>query len=172
VVVGASFGGWIAAEMAVRSPARLGSLVLIDAVGIKTGGPLDRNIADVFSQTPEALHALSYRNPPPPPAPADLAAARRIATNRENFSRFAWSPTLHNPGLRRWLHRITTPTLLVWGAEDRITAPDYGRTYAREIPGAKFKLIDEAGHYPQHEQTEAVARAVEEFAGAPAAVPA
>lgn len=172
VVVGSSFGGWIAAEMAVRAPARLGSLVLIDAVGIKTGGPLDRNIADVFSFTPEALNALSYKNPPPMPLPADLAAARRIATNRETFSRYAWSPTLYDPGLRRWLHRITTPTLVVWGAEDRIVAPDYGRSYAQGIPGAKFKLIDDAGHYPQHEQTEAVAKAVEDFAGASVAVPA
>ncbi|HEY3697126.1 alpha/beta hydrolase [Phenylobacterium sp.] len=172
VVAGSSFGGWIAAEMAVRAPARLGGLVLIDAVGIKTGGPEDRNIVDIFSHTPEALNALSYNRPPPMPAPADLAAALRIASNRESLSRFAWSPTLHNPRLRRWLHRITTPTLVVWGADDRIVAPDYGRAYAQGVPGARFELIEDAGHYPQREQPEAVARAVEAFAGVAAAVPA
>jgi pimeloyl-ACP methyl ester carboxylesterase len=172
VIVGSSFGGWIAAEMAVRAASRLGALVLIDAVGIKTGGPMERNIADLFSLTPEALHKLAYRNPPPMPMPTNLDEARRIATNREAFSHYAWSPTLHNPRLRRWLHRITTPTLLVWGAQDQVVKPEYGRAFAEGIPGAKLKLIDEAGHYPHHEQTEAVAAAVEEFAAESAAVAA
>jgi len=172
VVVGASFGGWVAAEMAIRAPTRLGSLVLIDAVGIKTTSPDQRDIADLFSLTPAALNELVYKRPPPVPAPADIEAARRIAANQETLSRYAWAPTLHNPRLARWLHRITTPTLLLWGAEDRVVTPDYGRAYAKAIPGAKFQLIDDAGHFPEREQTEAVARAVEAFAGASASVPA
>jgi pimeloyl-ACP methyl ester carboxylesterase len=172
VVVGASFGGWIAAEMAIRAPERLGALVLIDAVGIKTTPPDQREIADLFSFTPQALNDLVYKRPPPVAAPSDLDAARRIAANQEALSRYAWSPTLHNPRLARWLHRITTPTLVVWGAEDRVVAPDYGRAYARAIPLAKFKLVEDAGHFPEREQTETVARAVEEFAGASTAVPA
>lgn len=172
LVVGSSFGGWIAAEIAVRAPERLGGLVLIDGVGIKTGAPDQRTIADIFSMTPQALHELAYKHPQPVPEPADIDEARRIATNRDSLSRFAWSPTLHNPRLRRWLHRISTPTLLLWGAEDRIVAPDYGRTYAAEIPGAEFQLIDDCGHFPEREQTAATAQAIVRFARARASVAA
>lgn len=166
VLVGSSFGGWIAAEVAIRAPERLGALVLIDAVGIKTGAPDERTIADIFSCTPAQLNELAYKRPQPLPSPADIDAARRIATNRESLSRFAWSPTLHNPRLKRWLHRISTPTLVVWGADDRIVAPDYGRAYAEAIPGAQFQLVEDAGHFPEREQTEIAAEAVMAFADA------
>jgi len=165
LVVGTSFGGWIAAEIAIRAPERLGALVLIDAVGIKTGSPEQRTIADIFSLTPDAVKDLSYKRPQPASPPADLDAARRIAANQEALSRYAWSPTLHNPRLRRWLHRISVPTLILWGADDRIVAPDYGRAYADAIPGATFKLITDAGHFAEREQTEATAQAILAFAG-------
>jgi len=172
LVVGSSFGGWIAAEIAIRAPGRLGALVLIDAVGIKTGAPDERTITDIFSLTPQALHELSYKNSRPPPAPADIDAARRIAANQESLSRFGWSPTLHNPSLKRWLHRVSVPTLVIWGGDDRIVAPDYGRAYAEAIPGATFKLIADAGHFTEREQTEATAQAILAFAGTTAAAAA
>lgn len=170
LVAGSSFGGWIAAEIAVRAPERLGQLVLIDAVGIKTGPADQREIADIFSYTPEALNALIYKHPPPAPPPKDIEAARRIARNRESLSLFGWSPTLHDPRLARWLHRISTPTLLLWGSDDRVVSPDYGRAYARAIPGAQFELIEDAGHFPEREQEGKVAAAVSRFGGAHAAV--
>src|SRR5213082_2325550 len=60
MVVGFSIGGWIAAELAVRDTTRLGSIVLVDAVGIQVDG---HEIADVFPLTPDELSALSYHNP-------------------------------------------------------------------------------------------------------------
>lgn len=172
VVVGSSFGGWIAAEIAIRAPERLGQLVLIDAVGIKTGPADRREITDIFSYTPEALNALAYRRPQPLTPPQDIEAARRIARNRESLSLFGWSPTLHNPRLARWLHRVSTPTLLLWGAHDKIVWPDYGRAYAGAIPGAQFELIEDAGHFPEREQEDKVVNAVKGFVNARAAVSA
>jgi pimeloyl-ACP methyl ester carboxylesterase len=59
---------------------------------------------------------------------------------------------MHDASLRRWLRRIRIPTLVVWGASDRIVKPEYGRAYAADIPDARFEVIDAAGHYPHDEQ--------------------
>lgn len=70
---------------------------------------------------------------------------------------------MHNSKLRGRLHRIDVPTLLLWGLQDRIVTPDYGRAYAAQIPGAKFALIDQAGHFPHIERPEEFARQVLSF---------
>ena len=61
---------------------------------------------------------------------------------------------MYNPRLRRWLRRISVPTLVLWGESDGIVAPAYGRAYAAEIPGARFETIPGAGHHPHVEQPE------------------
>ncbi len=63
---------------------------------------------------------------------SELAA---IVRGREAFALYGWKPYMHNPRLKRWLHRIDRPTLLLWGAEDRIVTPSYGESWRREIPG-------------------------------------
>jgi pimeloyl-ACP methyl ester carboxylesterase len=73
---------------------------------------------------------------------------------------------MHNPRLRRWLKRISVPTLVLWGASDRVVSPEYGRAYAASIPGARFALIEAAGHHPEIEQPEAFVERVAAFMGA------
>jgi pimeloyl-ACP methyl ester carboxylesterase len=70
---------------------------------------------------------------------------------------------MYNPVLTRWLHRIATPTLVLWGEQDGIVSPAYGRTYAERIPGARFKTIANAGHYPHIEQPQSTADQVRAF---------
>jgi pimeloyl-ACP methyl ester carboxylesterase len=70
---------------------------------------------------------------------------------------------MYNPQLPRWLGRIKAPTLLLWGASDRVVTPDYGRAYARLIPGSRFELIERAGHHPEIEQPEAFVGRVSRF---------
>ena len=55
------------------------------------------------------------------------------------------------------------PTLLAWGASDRVVSPDYGRAYSRLIPGSQFALIEGAGHHPEIEQPEAFVERVAAF---------
>lgn len=86
-----------------------------------------------------------------------------LIRNREAAARLTWRPFMHNPSLRRWLHRISAPTLVLWGESDRIVRPEYGRTFQQAIPGAQFQLIPAAGHYPYLEQPEAFAAAVTAF---------
>jgi pimeloyl-ACP methyl ester carboxylesterase len=65
---------------------------------------------------------------------------------------YGWHPYLYNPQLRRWLGGIRVPTLVLWGAGDGIVSPAYGRAYAAGIPGARFEVIEGAGHHPEIEQ--------------------
>jgi len=63
-----------------------------------------------------------------------------------------WDPCLHNPKLKHRLHRVRVPTLFVWGANDGIVTPDYGRAFCRMVPEAEFAVVGGAGHYPHLEQ--------------------
>lgn len=74
--------------------------------------------------------------------------------------RFAWSPLLHDPAMRRRLHRIDIPTQVIWGAEDRVAPLDYGRQLAEAISGAQFHVIADAGHYVDVERPDETARLV------------
>jgi pimeloyl-ACP methyl ester carboxylesterase len=165
VAVGASFGGWIAAELATKGSARLGKLVLIDAYGIKVG-PRDKlDVADIFYLLPEEVRDLGWHAKRPPQKSNTIEGARRIARNRESLSLFGWSPLLHNPKLLSRLHRIKIPTLVLWGASDRLAPVDYGRAYAAAIKGAAFTLVPEAGHLPHMEQADAVIGHITKFVG-------
>jgi len=159
VVVGCSLGGWIAAEMAVKSTARLSRLILVAPVGIKVGDRETRDIPDLFALPAEEVAQLQYHDPSL--AGVDYATLSDdeltvIARNREATALYAWEPYFHNPKLRQRLHRISVPTLLLWGASDRFVTPDYyGTAYRDAIPGAQLAVIDQAGHWPHVEQPEA-----------------
>jgi pimeloyl-ACP methyl ester carboxylesterase len=169
-LVGASFGGWIAAEIAVMASARLHSLVLIDPVGIKVEGwiypflfgmDLPQLVGTVF-HNPSAALAL---------APRDQSIDTLVELYRQSaaLARVAWNPYLYNPLLRRRLGRITAPTLLCWGRHDRVAPPSCADAWAREIPGAELRTFEESGHVPHLEEPGAVAAAVAAFCGRPGA---
>jgi pimeloyl-ACP methyl ester carboxylesterase len=165
-LVGVSLGGWIAAEIAVKSTERLSHLVLANAVGIKVADRETRDVADIFAITDAEFNELAYFDP---------SAGRRdygampdaevmiAARNREATGRFAWSPYMHNPKLKHRLARIRIPTLFLWGANDRILSETYGRAYCAAVPGARFEPIERAGHFPHIEQPEAFARRIAAF---------
>jgi pimeloyl-ACP methyl ester carboxylesterase len=165
VLVGACFGGWIAAEMAVRDTRRFAGLVLSAPLGIKVGGVLDRDIADMHSIPRADFLRLAWADPAN--GTVDYAALpdtelAAIARARESLALFGWKPYMHNPRLKRWLHRIDIPTQLIWGDSDGIVSTAYGQAWQAEIPGSAMTVIPGAGHYPHWER-------VEEFAGAVAA---
>jgi pimeloyl-ACP methyl ester carboxylesterase len=167
-VVGVSFGAWIAAEIAVKSTARMSRLVMANAVGIKVSDRETRDIADIFALTDQEYLDITYCDPNAGrrdfkalPDAEVLAAARA----REATARFAWSPYFHNPRLKTRLHRIHIPTLFLWGAHDRMLSENYGRAYCAMIPGARFQPIERAGHFPHQEQPKVFAERVLAFTG-------
>jgi len=168
VLVGACFGGWIAAEMAVRSTKRFGKLVLVDPLGVKFGGREARDIADMHAMARAEYLQAAWADPAQGAvdytklAETELAA---IVRGRDAFTLFGWKPYMHNPRLGRWLHRIDRPTLLLWGERDRIVTPAYGESWRAAIPGAKLETIPGAGHFPHWEQPDDFARRLIGFAG-------
>ena len=86
-----------------------------------------------------------------------------LARERTMLAHYGWRPYLHNPGLKRWLHRVDLPTLVLWGEADRFAKPSYGQSLASALPAAELLLIEDAGHYPEIEQSEAVIRAIDAF---------
>lgn len=166
VVVGVSLGGWIAAEIAIKNTTRISHLILADALGIKVGDRETRDIVDIFALTDAELAELLYVDPaaarrdPGAMAEADLVA---MARSREASARYGWSPYMHDPKLKRRLHRIDVPTLVCWGEGDRMVTPDYGRAYAAAIAGSRFSLIERAGHFPHLEQPQSFAGTVLKF---------
>jgi pimeloyl-ACP methyl ester carboxylesterase len=168
VVVGSSFGGWIALEMCVRSVERIGRLVLIDALGVKFGGREERDIADIHALPEDELRRRTFFDPTR--ALPDYSALgddelTAIVRDRSATALYGWRPYMHDPGLRQWLHRVRVPTLVLWGDSDGIVSPDYGEKLCGSLPNASFERVAQAGHYPQIECPDAVADAIERFAG-------
>jgi pimeloyl-ACP methyl ester carboxylesterase len=167
-MVGVSLGAWIAAEMAVKSTARMARLVMANAVGVKIGARENRDIVDIFALTENEYLDIAYADPAMGrrdykalPEEVALAAAR----SREATARYAWNPYFHNPRLKSRLHRIRIPTLFLWGMQDRMLSEAYGRAYAAMIAGARFEPVERAGHFPHQEQPKLFAEKVLAFAG-------
>lgn len=163
-VVGGSFGGWVAAELAVAAPHAVGALVLLSAAGLRLP---DHPIADLFLMTPPELAAALFHDPakaagmfPAEPGVDDVLAAYRDMTG---LARFAWTPFLCNPKLARRLHRVTAPTLVVWPDDDRVVPVAHGRRYAELIPKAELKVIEDCGHAMYFERPAEWAAVVTEF---------
>jgi pimeloyl-ACP methyl ester carboxylesterase len=145
---------------------RIDRLVLVDALGIKLGDRETADILDVFNTSPAEVQQRSWHDParwsPDYDAMTDAQLVVR-ARNWDALSLYGWHPYMYNPRLAYWLRRIDVPTLVLWGADDGIVSPDYGRAYAGLIPGARFAMIEQAGHHPEIEQPEVFASRVLEF---------
>lgn len=165
VLMGLSFGGWLAAEVAAASSHKLEKLILVDPVGIKIGDRESRDIADVFNLNPAELRRRTWHDPANAPDYDAMSDDELVvhARNREALCLYAWHPCLYNPQLKQWLGRIRVPTLLQWGESDRVVTPDYGRAYSGLIAGSRFAVIEEAGHHPEIEQPERFVERVEAF---------
>jgi pimeloyl-ACP methyl ester carboxylesterase len=166
LVVGASFGGWIAMELAVRAPERIDRLALLGTVGVKMGGRYDRDFADIFQIPEEEVRKLTFANPKWVPDYAGMSdeELQSMAKDRQSATHFGWRPYMHNPTLRHWLHRVRMPTLVVSGDKDGVVAQGYAKKLAEALPSATLEMVANAGHYPQIEQCEAVVGRIAKFA--------
>src|SRR5258705_584554 len=150
VVVGASFGGWIAAEIAAKPCERLSRLVLIGAIGAKFGTRDKSDIVDIFSTPRSRWEELSFRDPAVwlrdyESLPDDELTA--MARNREATALFAWNPYMYDPKLKARLHRIRVPTLFLWGAHDGFPPLSYVRGLCAAVPAAYVQQIADAGAF-------------------------
>jgi pimeloyl-ACP methyl ester carboxylesterase len=147
-LVGMSLGGWIAMELAVRSTERLKTLTLAGPAGIKVPGLAT---GDPYAWSPEETMRQAFHDPKIAEAaiaafPENVEADDTFLKNRATFAKLGWDPRLHDPNLKKWLHRIDVPTRIVWGAEDKFISADYAPELAKLIPGSEVTIIPECGH--------------------------
>lgn len=167
IVVGVSFGAWLAAEIAVKTVERISGIVFINPVGIKCGRADSQDIADIFYQTHRDVRRLLYSDAQSDDSDYSAMTAEEVGAavrNRESLTWFGWSPLLNNPSLRSRLHRVRVPTLVLRGTNDRVVTESYSRSYTEAIPNARIEPVADGGHYMHDELPETLATRIALFA--------
>jgi pimeloyl-ACP methyl ester carboxylesterase len=163
-LTGQSMGGWLAANFAIDHAHRIKRLVLAAPVGLKVD---EHPTLDIFAVPGEELPAYLTADlsvfdghVPMPPTPEFLADRYRELTST---ARLLWA-RMYDLKLARWLHRLTMPTLIVWGDADRIVPVEHAAVWADLVPAAEVKTLPGVGHLIFEESSDAV-EAVAAFVG-------
>ncbi|WP_159765258.1 alpha/beta fold hydrolase [Streptomyces sp. HM190] len=146
-VIGTSFGGWVATQTVLDDrEGRISRLVLMDAIG-------------------PVIPGQQITVPAGPPAPAAAAPAPQGGPSGQPMAamRAYAGPGMADAGMLPRLSTVACPVLVIWGADDQVVTPDFGRAYAAAFPHAWFELIPGAGHLPIREEPEAVFTALDSF---------
>lgn len=163
-LVGSSLGGWIALEIAVRDRSRLATLTLSAAAGIHVDGVAK---GDPFVWSPEEtwrqlIYDDAVRKPFLEHTPTEAEVDAQLK-NRETVARLGWAPRMHDPDLRKWVHRVDLPTQVIWGEQDRLLPVAYAGAFGELLPQARITTIPECGHLPHVEKPEVFTRTIVEF---------
>ena len=165
-------GGWIAAEMAALRPDKIGRLALVAPLGLWRD---EAPIADMFGVMAHEMVPFLFHDLNCPAAQAMLGLSSLIsdkddrseeqiemligmARGARTVAKFLFP--IPETGLERRLWRITAPTLIVWGADDRFAAPSYADIFAQRIRGARLEKIPDAGHVIALERPDALAETI------------
>jgi pimeloyl-ACP methyl ester carboxylesterase len=166
-LVGQFFGAMVAAEIAAIFPHRASRLALLSPLGLW----LDHApVADVLVLPADDLRAVMWKDGAgtaarawaalPEGDAANVAAQIESIQRRSAMARFVWP--IPDKGLKKRLHRIAAPTLLLWGDADQANPVVYADEWQRRIKGAEVRLID-GGHMLAYESPKAAADVVAEF---------
>ncbi len=163
-VVGASLGGWLAAEIACTAPARIDRLVLMAPPGILIP---EAPPADLFTMRPDEIVRALFLDPAKADAllaaPLPPEAAAQAERDAASFARYASDPFLHNPELPDRLSRITAPTLVITPDIDVVIPREHSEAYAAAINGATLVVLPQCGHALYFEDPDLVADEVIAF---------
>ncbi|PYN59554.1 MAG: alpha/beta hydrolase, partial [Candidatus Rokuibacteriota bacterium] len=168
-LVGHFFGGMVAAELAAVFPERVGRLVLVSPLGLWRD---DAPSEDLLILPREDLPAVLFRDPAseaarrwaagPASEEENLAAQIESIQRRAAMAKFVWP--IPDKGIKKRLHRIAAPTLVLWGDADRANPVVYAEAWQQRIKGAALSLLP-GGHMVLHETPDVAAAAVAEFVG-------
>jgi pimeloyl-ACP methyl ester carboxylesterase len=171
--VGESFGGMIAADLAAHFPALLSKLVLLAPAGLWREDQPPR-VVELTSATPEEAPGYLFADPGSEIAkqffalPEDHELIPGLVASlvwaQGCSAKFLWPIPDH--GAARRLHRVTAPTLIIFGTEDRVMPAVHGEEYAKLIAGSRLELIEGCGHIPHVEALERTFELVSAFLAA------
>ena len=161
---GSSLGGWMAMEIAVRDQSNIKQLVLSNAAGLSMR---DIPMGDMFLWDDETkVRKLIFDQDLQDKVLSMTPSEEQQEVNNKNTfttAKLAWEPRFFNPDLHKWLHRITVPTMIVWGDNDLLFPEAYGQNLKQHIPHAKYVVINDCGHLPHVEQKDELQQAITDF---------
>jgi pimeloyl-ACP methyl ester carboxylesterase len=166
VLVGHSLGGWMAAEFAATYPDRLDALVLVDAAGMPFTHESVPDFFAVVARGGRALAEMIFHKPevaaayfPASQTPEEQLRAYRALTST---ARIAWDRWFEDK-LPRRLARVTTPTLVLWGAHERLFPVEMAHKFVEALPDATLQVFDDCGHMAPFENPTTFAQAIAQF---------
>jgi len=174
-VIGHSFGGMVAAELAAHVPHRVSKLVLAAPAGLWND---DYPMADMFTAFPFEINNLLWADPSSSEAQQAMAAMakdfaelkvddpmvamlQRVLPGLITIGKYMWP--LPDKGLSRRLRRIKAPTLVLWGEKDKLIPSRYADDFVAGIPNARADFIPDAGHMMPFERTSEFVKLVADF---------
>jgi len=170
VLMGQSYGGMMAADLAAIFPDKIGRLIVLDPIGLWRDDapiPLMKLVSSMPEQIPPQLFhdvgcegARSLFTPSPDPE-INIKGGAAFVWALGCTGKFFWPIADH--GLGRRLHRVTAPTLVIWGKQDRLVPVVYAEEFSKRIAGARVAVIDNCGHIPQLEQPSETLALIKEF---------
>jgi pimeloyl-ACP methyl ester carboxylesterase len=149
-LIGHSFGGQVSIQVAATAPERVGKLVLVCSAGIRTRPALATRLKRVAAHLGKGLAAYGG-----PIGERLRAAIYRRVQSQDYANAGPLRPTLVrviNEDLTLLLPLIQSPTLLVWGAQDRAVPLAAAHVMARLIPGAQLVVFENASHFAYLDQ--------------------
>jgi pimeloyl-ACP methyl ester carboxylesterase len=169
-VVGSSLGGMFAAEFAALGRQYVRKLVLHAPAGMW----LDEHpYLDFFAAPQDVMQKALFNDPEkiaasmPQIDPENKEAMAQAMLNRTMAlaaaGKFIWP--IWDKGLKKRIHRINAPTLLIWGEKDGLNPPAYGPHFQKQIKGSKLVTIPNSAHASNIDASEAFVKAIAEFLG-------
>lgn len=162
-LTGFSLGGWLAAEIAIRQPQRVRRLALVAPAGLVVDEAPAPGLLDI---TPPELPGYLAHDPAAAlryfPAAPDEAFDARLGREVMGYAKLVRDNAQGNPKLAHWLHRLTMPTLVLWGASDRLRPTAQSKAWMARLPRGELALVPATGHLV-FEETPASAGRVTDF---------
>jgi triacylglycerol lipase len=165
-VIGNSVGGWVAATFASLYPQRVNKLVLVDAAGFKAmfEGPSPVNFyPDDVSGMQKLLSYVFVAPATQTPAFAQAALADLNASGDKQAAEAVFKGLFVSPRLEEVMPGIVAPTLVLWGAQDKLFPAGLADMISSQIRGSKKQLIPQAGHFPQLDNPAAFHQSIVDF---------
>jgi|SRR5579859_2716091 len=160
ILIGHSFGGQLAVRYTAIHPQKIQKLILIDSAGLRSHAlpaVAKRSVflfGAKFGKT--FLRGNSFRRI------LYKLAREHDYENASPILRQTLSRVLADE-VQKDLPKITAPTLIIWGASDKVTPLAFGTFFQKHVRNSALKTIDEARHSPQFTHTSTVARYIAEF---------